>query len=282
MSRARAHSDRGVTLIEILVVLAILALLMLSAIGGLRHVRKTDLKEDASRLAAAFRFAYDRATATGEHHRVVIDLDHETFQVERCEGKVKLQHGLEAQQMADMAAIQAQSKLLAPAYTGQPLAVGPQASGGLMAGTPLMAPPTVSNGFGGQMVAGAVGAGGAGAPGQQTQQLPANAGKAIGGARCVPVKGANGKVQVVKKNRGIGISRVYVAHLPYANDTGRVTVNFFPLGTAERAVVEVADKNDNAFSIVVHPLTGRVTMIGGVYQHPEDFITRDSEGSAIQ
>lgn len=245
--RAGVHSDpdrarrrgrepqAGVTLIEILVVLAILVVLMLSAVGQMRKVRQSDLREDGARLAAALRYSYDRATATGEHHRVVIDLDEEGFAVERCEGKVRLKHGIEEHQLAEEEELLEQAKQFAVTDD--------------------------QGNFNGLPEAGA---------------LPM-----MGGAMCAPVKGAHGKPQLFRKKRGIGIKQVYVAHVDDVVTEGKIAINFFPLGTAERAVVEVSDIDDNVFSIIVHPLTGRVQFKSGAYPRPEDFITRDAEGKEV-
>ena len=46
---------------------------------------------------------------------------------------------------------------------------------------------------------------------------------------------------------------------------------------AEKAVVEVG-QGDELFSLVVHPLTGRVEIQVGEYKHPEEFVVEDAEG----
>lgn len=229
------RSQDGVTLIEILVVLAILVLLMLAAVSGIRKVRQSDLRDDGSRLAGALRFAYDRATATGEHHRVMIDLDEEAYQVERCEGKVRLRHGLEAHQEEEEARIREQQMQLMPdATTGE---------------------------FNG---------------------LPAAPTGMVGSSTtCGPVKGEHGKPQLFKRNLGIVISQVYVGHLDGPADEGKVAINFFPLGSAERAVVEISSNEGDIYSIIVHPLTGKVRMVGGAYKRPEEFVSTDAEGNEV-
>src|SRR5438046_2450549 len=105
MTTARRHSSgtAGMTLIEILVVLALLGLLILLLPSQLRQARKSDLRGDAARVAAAMRSGYDRAAATAVHHRLLLDLEQDTFQLEKCDAPVKMvrsvdeEHAEEAQ-----------------------------------------------------------------------------------------------------------------------------------------------------------------------------------------
>jgi len=86
----------GFTVLELLVVLGIIGMLTAGLVIGGRRIRKSDLRSAAGRVAATLRFAFDRAAATGAHHRVVIDLDAGQLHVERCEGKLRLRRGQEA------------------------------------------------------------------------------------------------------------------------------------------------------------------------------------------
>jgi general secretion pathway protein H len=73
MPRRRSHS--GFTLIEILVVLAIVGILAGLSIRGLRSLARSDLRASVSHLSGAIRYLFDRASTTGQYHRLVIDLD---------------------------------------------------------------------------------------------------------------------------------------------------------------------------------------------------------------
>jgi general secretion pathway protein H len=236
----------GLTLIEILVVLAVLGLIAAILVLGLGRAGKLTLRTDAGRLAAALRSSFDRAAATGAHHRVILDLEAETFQVERCEGRIRLRRSddeAKAQDQADVAAQVAQLKAQANA-----------AAEANALGLPPGAAPTT------------------GAP--AAEAAPA---AALGDAGCGPVPGTLGKLQTLRKDKKVDIRRVFVSHLEKAAEEGKVTLNFFPLGRAEKAVVEVG-QGDELFSLVVHPLTGRVEIQVGEYKHPEEFVVEDAEG----
>src|SRR5580692_8489720 len=74
MRRSRAAS-RGLTLMEIFVVLAIIALVTGVAVAGSGQLPSARLKGSATMIASAVKVAYTRATATSRDLRLVMDLD---------------------------------------------------------------------------------------------------------------------------------------------------------------------------------------------------------------
>ncbi len=82
---------------------------------------------------------------------------------------------------------------------------------------------------------------------------------------------------VLKKAR---IFDVYTARQREPYTSGRAYLYFFPDGHTERAVVRLSD-GDNFYSLVVHPLTGRVEVKGGKYEIPRDFDERDESGERV-
>lgn len=241
--------DRGITLLEILIVLAILGAAVAILLAGLGRARKLDLREKATKLAAGFRSAFDRAAATAAAHRVVIDFETQSFKIERCEGKVILRRS------TDEAAAAEKAKLLEQEERIRAEEAAKEAE--------QVAKSRSQNGITAEV-----------AP-------PPDATKALGAAECAPVKGEMGKGVKLGTKRGIKIKTVYVGHLSEAVTEGTVTVNFFPPGRGERAVVEL-EQGDDVFSVVVHPLTGRVVSREGAWEHPEDFITSDAEGTRVE
>lgn len=243
------RQDRGVTLLEILIVLAILGAAVAVLMVGLGRARKLDLREKATQLAAGFRSAFDRTAATAAAHRVVIDFDTQSFTVERCEGKVILRRSTDEAAAAETAkALEQEERIRAEEAARQAAEVA-------KAGT--------QNGVTAEV-----------AP-------PPDATKALGAAECVPIKGRLGKGVKLSTKRGIKLRTAYVAHLSEPVTTGRVTINFFPPGRGERAVVEI-EQGEDVFSVVVHPLTGRVISREGAWEHPEDFVTSDAEGTRVE
>jgi len=61
---------------------------------------------------------------------------------------------------------------------------------------------------------------------------------------------------------------------------GRAYLYFFPDGHTERAIVRLHD-GDDFYSLVVHPLTGRVEVLSGKVDIPRDFGERDEEGKTV-
>jgi general secretion pathway protein H len=82
--QAPARTSAGVTLLELLVVLMIMAIIAGMSIPLLGSgVSTTELKSAARQVAAGLRLARSEAVATRQDTRVLLDLEHRTFQVER-------------------------------------------------------------------------------------------------------------------------------------------------------------------------------------------------------
>lgn len=228
------------TLIEIIVVLAIIGMLTAALVVGYGRVPSTALKREAVHLAAVLRSGYDRATTSGAHHRLVFDLDANSYRLERCEGKVEVRRSRDLKEEQDYQKDQAEKAARAAD------AVGPDA---LFANLSAKASDSVG------------GSGGASA------------------AKCEPVTGEMGKPYTLGERPKVSLSRIWVAHLADPTRSGKVTLNFFPLGTAEKAVIVLAVDDDNVFSLAVQPLSGRIDMQQGEMRRAEDFMTTDATGT---
>jgi len=84
MHRTRLAS-RGLTLIEILVVLAIMAVITGVVIGGSMQLPTARLKSSATMIASAVKVAYTRSTATSRDVRLVLDLDQQAIWLEQSD-----------------------------------------------------------------------------------------------------------------------------------------------------------------------------------------------------
>lgn len=81
---AAAARSAGMTLVELLVVLVLMAIIAAVAVPILGPgVSNTDLKAAARKVAAGLRMARNDAVATRTDTRVVLDLEHRSFQIER-------------------------------------------------------------------------------------------------------------------------------------------------------------------------------------------------------
>ena len=66
---------------------------------------------------------------------------------------------------------------------------------------------------------------------------------------------------------------------PYSK--GRAYLYFFPDGHTENAMVRLTDDEDGWYSLVVHPLSGRVEVKAQKLDMPRDFGERDEEGKNV-
>lgn len=83
-SRARAGA-RGLTLVEVLVVVVLVSLLMVGVVAGTNQLPSSRLKRSATMIASAVKVAYARATATSKHVRVVFDFDTNRLWIEESD-----------------------------------------------------------------------------------------------------------------------------------------------------------------------------------------------------
>ena len=70
--------------------LAIISVVSAGTIIGFRSLAKSELRSSASKLAAAIRYSYDRSISTGAYFRLHLNLDDQTYQLERSENRVLL------------------------------------------------------------------------------------------------------------------------------------------------------------------------------------------------
>ncbi len=241
-------AQRGMTLIEIMITLAVVGLAMYVGYMAVRRVSKSDLREDAGQIAATLKNGYRMATISGLHHRVVIDLEEQTFRIETCQGKVALRKS-EREELPDDEADDGYEPYVDP-MTAQMLdAVSPE---------------------------------------EATKIAAAIEGSKVGEAKCalstLPNGDSDGRANLRQLNvgRDITFKRVFVQHLDDAQMSGTVTINFFPLGYAEKAIVEVGNDDGDRFSILVHGLTGRVELRDGELRDPNDHMMRDAAGDRME
>jgi general secretion pathway protein H len=81
----RRRSRRGFTLVEILVVVALMSVVMVAVANVGKQLPSARLKSTATRIVAAIRTAYTRATATSKHLRLALDLDKHTITLEEAD-----------------------------------------------------------------------------------------------------------------------------------------------------------------------------------------------------
>lgn len=246
----RAH--KGMTVLELMIVLAIIGGAAFLMRTGFRAFTKADLVEDSTDLAAVLRRASQLAVEHGQLHRVLLDLDKGGYVVEVCEGQMTIQRNelVRPDEEAQKRALEKGKERLSEGNTS-----GPQAT----------------------MLAG-------GDPETAAKRAMAIAGHHVADKICTPVPdpstgdaSGRGWVRPLRTGRGIKFKEVWVQHRDDSATKGQVAIYFFPLGSSEKAVIELTD-GDETFSILVYGLTGRVELRDGILRDVNDHMMRNAMG----
>lgn len=91
--RANARAERGLTLIEILVVLAIVAVITVGVLGGSGQLQGARLKQAATLVSGAIRAGYGRANANSKSVRLVFDFEKDAMWLEEADQPHLVQSG---------------------------------------------------------------------------------------------------------------------------------------------------------------------------------------------
>jgi len=251
--RGRGARQAGLTIIEIMIVLAIIGLFAYVGYSGFRMLTHASLVEDTNDLVAILRRSQILAVETGQPTRVLFDFDRRSYWVEVCAGDPSLRRVKEEERADAEAAAEALDQ------ARQRLAALP--GGQLQAATPE----------------------------EEATMAAALAGKTVGGRVCAPVDAAPdlgpvfsgdpmGRDLKRTLHSGVKLREIWVQHLESSTTGGQVSISFFPLGWAEKAIVEIGDDRDDVHSVLVHGLTGRIEVRDGALRNPDDHMLRDAKG----
>lgn len=287
-----ARRSRGMTMIEVLIVLAIVGLVVGSVIGGLDSGRQAEVTRATNQMANTVRFAFNKARVTGSFYRLLINLDDGAFSMQRGDDRMYLpatdRYGrvvaidpsrVKEREERDRRAEENYNRSIQARVLA---AVRGPAAGRAAAAAPIGQAPGAQAGKPGAPVQpGAPAQPGAAQPG--VPGLP-GAPKVAGSTdqyavapkqvprRKPPIFGAfddaNSLSELKKPFKlppQIKVVSVQTADDPKPIVKGEASIYFFPQGHTQRAHIQVEDIEhpDNAFTIVIHPLTGRVEIKEG-------------------
>lgn len=196
--RFRRRGERGLTLLELIIVIGILVMLMGFGISGLGNMSSTQLRTQTNKMAAALRHTYSRSVATGLYMRMVLDLDADRYWVEASPTPVFLVRE-EDERMVE--AIEKQKEDDAEEGV-QRIETGPRFQ-------------------------------------------------------------ADHVIPPVAMEKGIQIDSVQIAGQTYPISGGKAYVHFFPNGFAEPTIFYTSDGDGEYRTLLLNPLTGKVTHRGG-------------------
>jgi general secretion pathway protein H len=215
----------GFTLIEVMVALMVIALIASIGVKGFRAVTKSDLRATTAHLSGAIRFLFDRASITGKYHRLVIDLTDGKYWAEVSDDRFYAPN--EAESQADRRKRESDE---AAADEDERKRLEKQ-----------------QNAYGGGTVA----------AGSSFDLSKLEVGEfRPRRARFAAFKETALKPVTLKKLR---IRSVYTPRMTEPVTSGRAYLYFYPLGQTEPAIITLSDATgDSVYSLVVHPITGRV------------------------
>ncbi|MCP4447085.1 MAG: prepilin-type N-terminal cleavage/methylation domain-containing protein [Myxococcales bacterium] len=246
-------AQAGITLIEIMVVLAIMGMGMALFLGG--NLLKSDedrLREASVEVLATLRAAHNLATMTGKHHRVIFNLKEQTYHMEVCSGLQTIQRGDE-EEVVDVDKLEKLRERME-----QP----------------------VTSDFNQEVIE-------ASTPEEAIAAAAALDGVRLGTTRCLPATDTlsgqpskSGNRHKLDVDRGIHIEEIHVQHLYESVKETTVSVNFFPVGSAEKAIVRIANEDGEENSILLHGLTSRVEYRNGEVD-PDEHMRRNGVGDEV-
>ena len=84
-ARTRRSFERGLTLVEVLVVCAIIAFLTVALVAGTGQIASARMKRSATMIASGVKVAYTRATSTSRSLRIVFDFEKSAIWLEESD-----------------------------------------------------------------------------------------------------------------------------------------------------------------------------------------------------
>jgi general secretion pathway protein H len=245
--------DAGFTLIEIMVVLVIIALVGSLGIRGFRSLARSDLRTSATNLAGAMRFLFDRASTTGKVHRLVLDLEKGRYWAEVSDDKFFIPRDSESpealRRREDLEALEDDEKRKKQEEADK-IAAASSSSSSSSSGTSFDVAKLEIGEFKPKRARFAAF--------NETALKPVTLKKAV-------------------------LRSVYTPRVTEAITTGRAYIYFFPLGQTEPAIVTLSDPSgETIFSLVAHPITGRVRIYNQEVKPPAGAPTDDEGNRTVE
>jgi prepilin-type N-terminal cleavage/methylation domain-containing protein len=248
---------RGMTVLELMIVLAIIGGSVVLVRSGFRMITKADLVENATELSAIMKRTSSLAVEHGELHRITFDLDKHMYVVEVCQGATAIQRN-------EILKVNDEEKRRAMERGRAQLQNLP--TDALQVGDPEEATKRATA-LSGHHIA-------------DRQCAPAQdtiTGTSMAGQGSAEAAQAKGWVRSLAVNKGIKFKEIWVQHRDESATKGQVAIYFFPTGSSEKAVIELTDGSET-FSVLVFGLTGHIELKDGVLRDVNDHMMRNALG----
>jgi general secretion pathway protein H len=236
----RERTQRGFTLIEVMIVLFIVGLVTIVTVVGLRSLFKTDLRATATRMAGSIRYLFDRASTTGKVHRLVLDFDNNRYWAEVTDDAFIFAAGKETEEGRKK-----EAEKIAKEEEAERLAAEKEAFFGSSIPSKYLAKPFIP------------------------KRAKFNAFRET-------------VVKPIALKSDVMFADIYTPRLSRPLSSGRGYVYFFPLGMTEAATIHLWDGKETYYSLIVHPLTGRVTVKNSFVEIRTDEQVDDSGKVVVQ
>jgi general secretion pathway protein H len=242
------RDPRGFTLVEVLVALMVVALMATLGAKAFRSVRKSDLREATAHLSGAIRYMFDRASITGKYQRLVLDLSEGQYWAEVSDDKFYAPNQAETEsderkrEAAEKEADEEQRKKAEK----QAQAFANSTTSGSSTSFDL-------------------------------SKLE------VGEFRPKHARFAAFKETALKPVRlkKLHIRSVYTPRMVDPITSGRAYLYFYPMGQTEPAIITMCDEScESVYSLVVHPITGRVRIYNYEVK-PNLGVRYDDEGNQL-
>src|SRR4051812_47844676 len=247
----------GFTLIEVMVAMMVVALIATIGVKGFRTVTKGSLREGSSHMSGAIRFLFDRASITGKYHRLVIDLNEGRYWAEVSDDKFYAPNQAESE--SDRRKREEKEAASEEEQRKRQEKLQMLYSNGSSSSSSGSSSSASSSSF--DMSKMEIG-----------EFRPRR-------ARFAAFKETALKPVTLKKE--VRIKSVYTPRMTDPVTAGRVYLYFYPLGQTEPAIITLTDKaGESVFSLVVHPITGKVKIYNQEVR-PNLGVRYDDEGNQV-
>jgi hypothetical protein len=224
-----------------ILVIALLGLVMGVAVRGVRSFAKSDLRASATKMSGAIRYLFDRASTTGRVHRLVIDFEAGRYWAEVSDDRYFMAREKETEQSRAEEAETAAKEEEEAKKEEEAKANGDQAAVDITRYQPQEFRPKRAHFSSFKEMA----------------------------------------VKPVALRNGVKVHGLFTPRLAAPMSSGRGYIYFFPMGLTEAALVYLTDDHQQSFyTLVVHPLTGRV-MIQNRFIDPPVDAQYDDEGNRV-